>query len=332
MDCYAGRIWCDDPFYGHICIEDGVIVSIAPGEPPADLHAVRVGDILPPLTDAHTHVADAGLHLEGRYTLEELVAPPDGLKHRYLRSASPETLVSDMAEYCGRMRGNGIERFMDFREGGIEGVRMLRSASDSAVILGRPVSREFDPNEIDLLLKEADGIGISSISDMPISYIEAVADSVHRAGKALAIHVSERVREDIDTVLSLSPDFIVHMCEATDGDMRRCADAGVPVAVCARSNMYFGKVPPLARFEKAGVETMAGTDNAMIASPSMFDEAEELFSLASLQGCGPQFVQNTLVRACKLLNEKKQLGWDVGDAVRMVVGPGGRLSVCAPCR
>ena len=333
MECYTGRIWSEEPFEGYICIEDGRISSIGAGDAPRGVRTVDAGEILPPLTDAHTHVADAGLHITERYTLEELVAPPDGLKHRYLNSTPRHTLVSDMSGYCGRMRENGIDRFMDFREGGLEGVRMLREACpEGAFILGRPVSKEFDPNEVEAILKEADGIGISSISDMPVSYIEAVADAVHRSGKALALHVSERIREDIDEVVSLSPDFIVHMCEATDSDMLRCADEGIPVAVCARSNMYFGKVPPLARFEKAGVATMAGTDNAMIASPSMFDEAEELERLARVQGCGDGFVAETLVRACKLLNEKKRLGWVVGDAVRMIRGPEGGLTVCAPCR
>lgn len=329
MECYTGRIWTDDPFEGYICVEDGRIVDMGSGDAPPGCRTVGSGDILPSLTDAHTHVADAGLHITRKYSLEELVAPPNGLKHRYLNSTSRDVLVADMRAYCSELERNGIDRFMDFREGGLEGVRMLREASDSAFILGRPVSEEFDPNEVEAILKEADGIGISSISDMPVHYIEAVADMVHRAGKALAVHVSERVREDIDTVMSLSPDFIVHMCTATDADMRRCAEEDVPVVICARSNMYFDRVPPLKRFEDAGVSTMAGTDNAMIASPSLLDEAEELFRLAGAQGCRGDFVPRTLVRASKLLNEEKQLGWNIGDAVRTVSGPGGRLTVCA---
>ena len=330
MECYLGRIWADEPFDGCMCIDGGRIASLSGGPAPAGCRVIEAGDIVPPFTDAHTHIADAGLHITERYSLEELVAPPNGLKHRYLSSTPAETLISDMKDYCVRMKANGIGRFMDFREGGLPGVRMLRSVSDDAFILGRPVSPEFDTNEIDAILKEADGIGIPSISDMPVSYIEAIADAVHRAGKALAVHVSERIREDIDTVMSLSPDFIVHMCEASDSDMRRCVDESVPIAVCARSNLYFGKVPPLARFEKAGVRTMAGTDNAMIASPRMFDEARTLRSLAEAQGCGPGFVTETLVRANKLLNVKKRLGWNVGDAVRMISGPDGKLTVCAP--
>ncbi|MBO6083576.1 MAG: hypothetical protein J6O90_00630 [Candidatus Methanomethylophilaceae archaeon] len=144
---------------------------------------------------------------------------------------------------------------------------------------------EFDPNEVDMLLDAADGIGISSISDLPDSYCSALADAAHRRGKGLALHASERVREDIESVLALEPDFIVHMCEATDSDLRRCADAGVPAVICASSNIYFGKVPPLKRMCDAGLEFSLGTDNAMLCPPDIMTEACKVAELAQTQGC-----------------------------------------------
>ncbi|MBO7409833.1 MAG: amidohydrolase family protein, partial [Candidatus Methanomethylophilaceae archaeon] len=258
MPCYSGKIWDGSCFYdGYVVVEGARVSEVGEGSPAG---SVRVGFILPGLTDGHTHLGDAGLHLDRKYGLEELVAPPDGLKHRYLRDTPSDVSEANMSDYAGRLAGSGVSRFLDFREGGLEGVRMLRRASDRAVILGRPLSKEFDPNEVDAILDEADGIGISSISDVPDSYVSALADAVHRRGKHLAIHVSERIREDIGRILSLEPDLIVHMCEATDADLRACADVDLPVVVCPTSNLYFGKVPPIRRMYDAGIRVSIGTD------------------------------------------------------------------------
>ena len=307
MVCYAGRVWDGDRFVdGYAIVEGGHVVETGEGFP-AD--SVRIGYIMPGLTDGHTHLGDAGLRLDRRYTVEELVAPPDGIKHRYLRETPAETVERDMAGYAASLRENGVSRIIDFREGGIAGARMMRRAVPDAVILGRPTSEEFDPNEIDALLDVADGIGISSISDVPVRYADAIADASHRRGRFVAIHVSERVREDMDAVLSLEPDLIVHMCEATDSDFLACADHDVPVVICARSNFYYGMVPPLRRMVDAGVTISVGTDNAMICSPDIFAEARFLQVIAEEQGCPAGTVEDALVRnGNKLLLTGSALG------------------------
>lgn len=255
---------------GHAVSESGrVEILEGPCEGTPDVRGV----IVPSLVNAHTHCADAGVKPQPGMTLEELVAPPDGLKHRYLRETPRDILVRDMADFERRSKANGIGTFVDFREGGAEGCRMAREACPSAVILGRPVSPEYDYNEVEEILSVADGIALPSLSDMDFGYIEKVAEQTHRAGKAFAMHVSERVREDIDAVLSLEPAFVVHMVEATDPDLRKCVDADVPIAVCPRSNRFFGKVPPLARMVETGNTVALGTDNAMLCSPDLRPEA-----------------------------------------------------------
>jgi len=283
MVCYSGKVWNGEGFSdGYVIVENGRVIETGDGSPADSVH---VGYVMPGLTDGHTHLGDAGLRLDRRYGLEELVAPPDGLKHRYLRDTPPETIEREMGRYAAELKRSGVSRIVDFREGGVPGAEMMRRAVPDAVILGRPVSPEFDPNEIDALLDVADGIGISSISDIPSGYVDAMADAAHRRGKFLALHVSERIREDMDRVLSLEPDFIVHMCEATDGDLRSCADSGLPVVICASSNCYFGKVPPLRRMCDAGVSFCVGTDNAMLCAPDIFAEARFLAGIADEQGC-----------------------------------------------
>ena len=293
----SGRIWDGQRFDdGYVVIRDGTVRRVVLGElcKEADLN----GTVLPGLVDTHTHVADAGLVLDRRYSLEELVAPPDGLKHRYLRGTDGNTIRRDMAGYISKLESSGVSRFIDFREGGVEGAKLLRSVSDRAVILGRPVSDEYDPNEIDGILEYADGIGIPSISDIDHGYIDAVADHVKRKKKMLALHVSERIREDIDQVMSLQPDLIVHMVQATDPDLRRCADEDVPISVCPSSNLYFGMTPPIAHMLDAGADVCLGTDNAMLfPSADIMTEVRVLSGLLSVQGRDPMAAYRAVI-AC----------------------------------
>lgn len=268
----------------------------------------RRGIILTDVVNGHTHCADYGLNIPEGMSLEELVAPPDGLKHRYLREASEEELSASMRRFGEDSRSSGASAFVDFREGGAAGCRLLRASVPDAVILGRPVSPEFDPDEVADILSVADGIGISSISDMDHGYIEQVADMVREERKIFAIHVSERVREDIDLVLSFDPAFVVHMCEATDTDIVKCAEAEVPIVVCPTSNAYFGKVPPIARAEFLGADLAIGTDNGMLRSPDMVDEASRFVAVACAQGCDPDCVWKALTcLSGKILNQQKNM-------------------------
>ena len=289
---------------GWVIAEDGIVSDIGYGDCPVEPDVT--GFIVRDVVNMHTHCADYGLDVPPGLSLEELVAPPDGLKHRYLRSASRADLMGNMGRFAAASSGHGAETFVDFREGGAEGCRMLREACPDAVILGRPTSPEFDPDEIDEVLSVADGIGISSESDMDHRYIESVADEVRDRRMIFAIHVSERVREDIDFVLSLDPAFVVHMCEATDDDIAKCAEAEVPIVVCPTSNRYFGREPPIARAQALGADLALGTDNGMLCEPDMFSEAAVFADAALSQGGDPSECIRALARvSCKILNHSK---------------------------
>lgn len=258
------------PVRGHAVSADGKTELFeGPYSGKADLYGV----IVPGLTDAHTHCADAGVKVKPGMSLEELVAPPDGLKHRYLRETPRGRLIADMKTFDACAENNGICAYLDFREGGLEGCLMAREACGRGIVLGRPVSPVFDAEEVENILSVADGIALSSVSDMDPEYAEKVADLTKKAGKTFALHCSERIREDLDFVLSLQPDFLVHMVEATDPDLKRCADSDIPIAVCPRSNGYFGKIPPLKRMMETGNTVAFGTDNAMLCTPDLRPEA-----------------------------------------------------------
>lgn len=280
-----------------------------------DFNAVFIED----LVNAHTHCGDYGLKVPPGLTLEELVAPPDGLKHRYLSGLDTDALEDNIRRFDRASAGYGSASFIDFREGGTEGCMALRRCSRDAIILGRPISKEYDPEEVSDILSVADGIGIPSISDMDPKYLESVADHVRRERKIFAIHASERVREDIDTILSLDPAFIVHMCEATDGDMAKCAEAEVPIAVCPTSNAYFGKETPIVRMLDNGADVMIGTDNGMLCEPDLISEASVFSSLVSKQDGNPGEAWKALANPSKLLNRTRRMEYQISERYLTVI-------------
>ena len=312
---------------GTVGWEDGVIVEAREGRA---RDALAHGLVIPGLWNAHTHLGDAVVTQELRGTLEELVAPPHGLKHRVLAKAKDEAVIAAMRRAMATMLRTGTTGFSDFREGGLRGLRLLYAAQTGlpldGLALGRPSELAYDGREVAALLRASDGIAVSAYVDWPAGELEKLAADVRRAKKVFAIHCSERIREDIDKVLDLSPAFLVHMVQATDADLERTADAGVPVVVCPRSNAFFGLTPDLPRMLRAGVELRLGTDNAMINVPSVLREMEFAYRVARMRGEVPaREIVEMALRGRRLKDPKAACAVRVGERADLVVfdAPGG---------
>ncbi|MCE5295657.1 MAG: amidohydrolase family protein [Euryarchaeota archaeon] len=328
MRYVSGKVLTEEGFVnGHVGFEDGVVMEVSKGEAPG---AEAKGVIVPTFIDAHTHLADLGVKVDLTLPLEDVVAPPNGLKHRYLTEAPAAEIRRSFEVLSRRMFRGGVSRFVDFRECGVHGSMLLRKVGKEGskpYIMGRPSSLRYDREEVDELLKHADGVGVSSITDWPYEELEALAEHVVGKGRRFALHASERVREDIDKVLDLGPSFVVHMTKATLSDMEACRDAKVPIVVCPRSNMFFGNVPPLAALVSSGASLALGTDNAMIALPDMLKEME--FAARVLRGQGVRDVTGVLEMATAggrlILNEGHSISIRPGTPCDFVVlrSPGG---------
>lgn len=301
MPLFAGRLLlADAAVEGWLEADGGRVLDW--GEGPAPRKPDATGWILPAPVNAHTHVADS--FLRGRPgmppTVAELVGP-GGWKQRHLAAARPEELRGGVERYTGEMAAIGTSRFLDFREGGLAGIRAVKAfAGDLPVpglFLGRPSKPVFDEEEALALLSEGDGLGLSALRDFPDpSHVEALAELCHKARKPFALHVSEARREDIEAVLALEPTFLVHATQATKADLEAVADAGVPVVVCPRSNAHYGMKSPLDRMKAAGVTVAVGTDNGMLQDGDLRAElsllrawfphvpVEELLRLATWNG------------------------------------------------
>jgi cytosine/adenosine deaminase-related metal-dependent hydrolase len=248
-----------EPVEGRVVVEDGQIGAVEETSVDAD----RI--VCPAFVNAHTHIGDSIAKEAGRgLSLEELVAPPDGLKHRLLRQASRAEKVAAMERSLSFMRATGTVHCIEFREGGVGGVEAIREAAEGTgvdpVVLGRE----------ELAAMEAgDGFGASGANDADFADERA---ATREAGKLFGIHAGEVDASDVVPALDLEPDFLVHMVHATDDHLDRVGREGIPVAVCPRSNLVtdVGFPPVEALAERTTVAL--GTDNVFLNSPSMFRE------------------------------------------------------------
>ena len=278
MDYVSGEILTKNGFQkGYIGFEKGRIAETGKNTPPKK--PVATGLIVPSFVNAHTHIGDSFIKnkkINLPKDVEKLVAPPNGLKHKLLNKASEREIVDGMKKSIDEMVESGVSVFCDFRENGIKGINKLKNALTntnlSSIILSRPVKMEYNKDEINVLLENSNGIGLSSISDWNYSELARIAGHAKKKGKVFAIHASERIREDIDLVLDLKPDLLIHMVKANKSDLEIVKDNDIPIVVCPRSNNFFGLKTDLELFKKVGVKLILGTDNAMINSPNILDE------------------------------------------------------------
>ncbi|MCK4265811.1 MAG: amidohydrolase family protein [Thermoplasmata archaeon] len=280
MACVTGLVYMEGEFFeGVIEVVEGVN-RVGHG---IREDATHRGIIIPRPFNLHTHLGDAFIPRPQGGTIEELVAPPDSLKHRMLSQVTEEEQISAMRDAVESMALSGTGAFLDFREGGMEGVRRLLLASigiDTApVIFGRPENLEYNEAELESLLKVVDGIGVSSITDWDPAQLADVSAHARRRNKPFALHASEVSREDMDAILDLSPSLLVHMIHASSEDLGKCADADVPIVLCPSSNSFFGLKAPIKEMFYAGVTVCLGTDNAMLTEPDMFKEMRAFRSL-----------------------------------------------------
>jgi len=254
---------------GRVVIEDGAIEAIEEAETGStDL-------IHPALVNAHTHVGDSIAKEAGEgLSLTELVAPPDGLKHRLLRAADRAEMVAAIRRSVSFMRAGGTAAFLDFREGGVEGVEILREATADSDVRGFALARGSVA-----AMEAGDGVGAPSARD---GDFRELREAAREAGKPFGVHAGERDPEDVEGAFGLDPEFLVHMVHPREDHLDRLAREETPVVVCPRSNLVTDAgVPPIR--ELAERTTVAlGTDNVMLNSPSMFREMAFAAKLADV--------------------------------------------------
>jgi cytosine/adenosine deaminase-related metal-dependent hydrolase len=165
------------------------------------------------------------------------------------------------------------------------------------------------------------GIGISSITDWDYGELEKISNTTKQHDKLFALHASERIHEDLDKIVNLNPDFLVHMTRGTDSDFEALAELGIPVVVCPRSRIFFNNIPNISNMLDKGVTVVLGSDNAMFNSPNIFKELKIGFDLANKFGpVKPETMLKMItLNTKKVLNPKYHISLAPGSPSNFMV-------------
>lgn len=263
-------IYGDDflPIDGYLCIEDGLIKEVGTGKVDAEFEGI----IAPRFVNSHMHIGDSVFKDPQFMPLADLVGP-GGLKHRILAQTPRDQILSGMRRTLQYMIATGTFAFADFREGGLVGVELIKEALQGVPLLSRILGRPCEGSSD--IHQDCWGLGLSSTRDHDPAEIQRAVEAARAVLKVVAIHAGEAEHDDITDALCLEPDFLVHLCNASDAALKRAAALNVPVVVCPRSNLITGaKLPNVKRMVELGIAVGVGTDNVMLNSPNMFREME----------------------------------------------------------
>jgi len=271
--------------------EEGIIIDIKFEEIEAEINLDRTQEnyvLIPGLINSHTHIGDSFAKEKGyNKGLIEVVSPPNGIKHQLLRETSATEKIKGIKYAIGEMISNGITYFMDFRENGVDGIKILqevlRNESIRCLIFGR-FNQLDDAKEV---FKKSDGIGLSSYHYLTDELKSELNTMKSYSSKKIACHVAELNYNSLlfnqildDAVV----DIIVHGTQLKISDLRKIKQKKIKVVLCPRSNGYFGLgYPPVNDLLELDIPFSLGTDNVMVNNLNLFEEMRYLYYIARNQ-------------------------------------------------
>lgn len=294
------------PTRENIVVDEGRIIEIKKDTLEGKLIDVDGAIVCPSFINGHMHIGDSIIKDEGySLSLSEMVRPPNGVKHRALADASDDDLIDAMRQSMWEMVGSGTTHFIDYREGGLKGVKLLKKASADIpikpIILGRDDSFYGDDPDlakvktaIRKLLKIADGIAPSGFGEISDDVARLICDECKKAGKISSIHVAESESNQIGslndfgkTEIKKGCDFnftqLVHLTNPKNKDLDEVVLENPNVVVCPRANATLNVgVAPVNEMINLGLKPLIGTDNVMLNSPNMLRELEFCLKLMSV--------------------------------------------------
>ena len=290
-----------DPIKENMVVDDGKIIEMGKDIKEGKIIDVEGAIVCPTFINGHMHIGDSIIKDEGYgLSLSEMVKPPEGVKHKALANAGDDELVEAMKSSMWDMVHSGTTHFIDYREGGINGVKLLKKAASEIpikpIVLGRDDSFYGDDPDlgkvktaIRKLLKIADGIAPSGFGEITTEVAELIAKECMNAGKISSIHVAESESNQIESLdecgkseiqKGVESNFnqLVHLTNPKGNDLNLVSRSNQNVVVCPRANATLNVgVAPLNEMLNMGIKPLLGTDNVMLNSPNMLRELE--FSL-----------------------------------------------------
>ena len=262
--------------------------------------------LIPGFVNCHTHIGDSiAKDITLNSSVDNRVHPVSGIKSKILKETDPKHLKNFMKNSCYSMLNKGITTFVDFREGGLEGIMMLKEVLTKipirSIILGRlefyqnnieiKKNVSFPKNKIDelkKLLKKCDGLGISGANENSQSVLNYYSKTtkiraIHSSETKQSVSTSKKITAKSETAraLNLKPHFMVHMTYASKGDLLATAKRTRGIVICPRANASLAEgIPDIDLMKKTGCTIALGTDNIMINSPDMFREMDYLWKVS----------------------------------------------------
>ena len=302
--------------------------------------------LIPGLINCHTHIGDSiAKDVIINNTVDERIHPVYGVKTKILKKTKPSHLVSFMENTCKSMIQKGITTFVDFREGGSDGIEILKKVLAKvpirSIILGRveyyqnrkqikqnlnlPVEKRRQLVDI---LKKCDGIGISGVNENSNSVLKSYSNTkklraIHSAETLDSIRTSKQItgKSEILRALQLKPHFLVHMTYASKNELFLTSKKTRGIVVCPRANAVLAEgIPDLGMMLKAGCNVAIGTDNVMINSPDIFREMDYLWKVT--MGLNKKRIDPKQILKMATTNAGKLLRKDIGVIDR------GKLADC----
>ncbi|NNM02723.1 MAG: amidohydrolase family protein [Nitrosopumilus sp.] len=292
--------------------------------------------LIPGFINAHTHIGDSiGKDVILNSSVDEKIHPVFGVKSKILKNTSQENLSNFMKNTCHSMLRKGITTFVDFREGGLDGVILLKKALSDvpirSIILGRldfyQKSTEIRKNQplpadklavLDELLRQCDGIGISGANENSTSVLVQYSKTtklraIHSSETEQSVSKSKKITGKSETIraLSMKPHFLVHMTFASKSDLTNTAKKTQGIVICPRANSSLAEgIPDIVMMQKAGCVLALGTDNVMINSPDMFREMDFLWK--ATMGIHKKRIDPKEILKMATVNGGKVLKKDIG--------------------
>lgn len=294
------------PTRENIVVVDGKILEIGKESLEGKIIDVDGAVVCPSFINGHMHIGDSIIKDEGYgLSLSEMVKPPNGVKHVALANASDDELIEAMKSSMWDMVYSGTTHFIDYREGGLKGVKLLRKASKGIpikpIILGRDDSFYGDDPDLSKvkvairkLLKFSDGIAPSGFGEITMDVAEIISKECEKAGKISSIHVAESESNQIDSLNNYGLSEIekgvinefsqlVHLTNPKNDDLTSVFNSNQNVVVCPRANATLNVgVVPLPKMLELGIRPIIGTDNVMLNSPNMLRELEFTLKIMSV--------------------------------------------------
>ena len=294
------------PSRENIVVDDGKIIEISKEAKEGKIIDVDGAIVCPSFINGHIHIGDSIIKDEGYgLTLSEMVKPPNGVKHIALANASDDELKEAMKKSMMEMIDSGTTHFIDYREGGIKGVKLLKEASKDLpikpIILGRDDSFYGDDPDlgkvkkaIQKLLKVADGIAPSGFGEITSEVANLITQECSKQGKISSIHVAESESNQIESLNNdkltevakgVKNNFnqLVHLTNPKADDLDQVSKSAQNVVVCPRANATLNVgVAPLNKMLDLNIKPLLGTDNVMLNSPNMLRELEFTLKIMSI--------------------------------------------------